>query len=169
MASPDFNTTAQSADSLLALLKDIHPAESASWWPPAPGWWILAFVSAVLLWWLGNKLFKAWKRYRFKLMVKAMLAALFQQHADQPRELLVELNQLFKRWLGSQGIQGVQHLAASDWAAYLQSDMAVSEAEKTVIETLASAQYQSLVPDYDIELLKAWSQRWLNSREMNRG
>ncbi len=169
MASPDSNRVEKSADSLLALLKDIHPAESAAWWPPAPGWWLLVIVTAVICWWLGNKLFKAWKRYRFKKMVKAMLAELFQRQAGQPRELLVELNQLFKRWLASQGGQSAQHLTGVDWAQYLQDGMHSSAAEKAVIETLACAQYQLEVPDYDIQLLEAWAQRWLNSREMLRG
>jgi len=98
-----------------------------------------------------------------------MLAELFQRQAGQPRELLVELNQLFKRWLASQGGQGVQHLTGAEWAQYLQDGMHPSSAENAVIETLACAQYQLEVPDYDVQLLQAWAQRWLNSREMLRG
>lgn len=169
MASPDPENIEISADSILALLKDIHPAETAAWWPPAPGWWLLTFITAVVLWWLGNKLLKAWKRYRLKVMARAMLFDLFQRQAGQPRELLAELNQFFKRWLASQGGQNVQYLSSTDWAQHLQNEMNVSAKEVAVIETLTSAQYQSEVPAYDVELLQSWALRWLNLQEVRHG
>ena len=33
-------------------LRDIHLPEPISWWPPAPGWWILAVASCALLAWI---------------------------------------------------------------------------------------------------------------------
>ncbi|MDQ6963366.1 MAG: DUF4381 domain-containing protein [Mariprofundales bacterium] len=33
----------------LAQLRDIHLPESVSWWPPAPGWWILLGVVVIAL------------------------------------------------------------------------------------------------------------------------
>jgi len=169
VVNPLSNNTEKPADSLLAVLKDIHSAAPADWWPPAPGWWILTIVTVILLSWLGKKLYRVWKRYRFKVMVKAMLVDVFQSHSEQPRQLLVELNQLFKRWLSSQGAHGLQQITGTAWAAYLQAGTSVNEAEKKAIETLATAQYQTGVPVYDAELLQTWALRWLDARVVMNG
>ncbi|MDP7406676.1 MAG: DUF4381 domain-containing protein, partial [SAR324 cluster bacterium] len=28
----------------LAALRDVHLPPAVSWWPPAPGWWIIFFI-----------------------------------------------------------------------------------------------------------------------------
>lgn len=169
MANPAPSSVEKPAENLLGLLKDIHPAAAADWWPPAPGWWVLIISTAILLSWLGIKLYRAWKRYRFKVMVKAMAHDVFQQHSEQPRELLVELNQIFKRWLSSQGMQGVQNLSGAAWAAYLQGGTPVNEAEISAIEILATAQYQPDLPIYDAAVLQSWALRWLDKQVVING
>ena len=32
-------------------LRDIHLPAEPSWWPPAPGWWLLAILLMARVWW----------------------------------------------------------------------------------------------------------------------
>jgi hypothetical protein len=43
------------SEELLAQLADIHLPEAVSFWPPAPGWWILALILLGIALFLGRK------------------------------------------------------------------------------------------------------------------
>lgn len=59
-------------------LRDIHLPAAVSWFPPAPGWWLLAGFGLIALlalaWW--------WKRYRPDAIERASLAMLDQLRSD---------------------------------------------------------------------------------------
>lgn len=42
----------------LSQLRDIHLPDPVSWWPPAPGWWILAIIVLTTLFFLSRWLIK---------------------------------------------------------------------------------------------------------------
>ncbi len=50
----------------LQQLHDIQTPEAPGLWPPAPGWYVVAALLAVILLWAGRKLWK-WIRYRLWL------------------------------------------------------------------------------------------------------
>lgn len=50
-------------------LRDIHLPPPASWWPLAPGWWILVGIALLLLAWL------IWRGYRRRLPRRRWQAA----------------------------------------------------------------------------------------------
>ena len=58
---------------LLAQLQDIHSAGQPGWWPPAPGWWILAIILLLVLAFVFRKIVK-WLSVRRRR--KAWLRAL---------------------------------------------------------------------------------------------
>ncbi len=37
-------------------LRDIHLPAEPSWWPPAPGWWLLVAILVLVLYWLQGRL-----------------------------------------------------------------------------------------------------------------
>lgn len=45
------------------VLRDIHLPAEPSWWPPAPGWWVLAALALLALAWL-------WRRHAHKRLLR---------------------------------------------------------------------------------------------------
>ena len=80
-------------------LRDIHLPAEPSWWPPAPGWWLLAalvLVAIVVAVW-------TWRRQRrlrgCRQQVLHELEQLIRQHRDDgsPERLLRDLHHLLRR------------------------------------------------------------------------
>ena len=103
-------------------LRDIHLPTAIAWWPPAPGWWLLAFVSLAgplcgfLYWW--------WRR-RMRLHREALarLARLRQaevsphQTAMAVSLLLREISLALDAAQPQTGLQGESWLARLDTLA----------------------------------------------------
>ncbi|MDX1800858.1 MAG: DUF4381 domain-containing protein [Marinobacter sp.] len=80
----------------LSALHDIHLPQPGGFWPPAPGWWLVALVALVLV---AGAVMLVLRRRRRNRWLRQALRELdltgFSQLADQQQ--LVELNQLIKR------------------------------------------------------------------------
>ncbi|MFO7285663.1 MAG: DUF4381 domain-containing protein [Gammaproteobacteria bacterium] len=102
-------------------LRDIHLPEPVSWWPPAPGWWVLlAFGLAVLV-------FALYRRHRERGR-RAALAAIDRIVADlragaDPAESLREMSIVLRRFAMSVAADGearmVPGLVGRSWLEYL--------------------------------------------------
>lgn len=80
-------------------LRDVHLPEPISWWPPAPGWWLLMLVASfitVIIW-------KVYQWYKIKRLRRLALRELdkfeasYRQHQDSTR-LAAELSILLRRF-----------------------------------------------------------------------
>lgn len=79
------------------LLRDIHLPPTPSWWPLAPGWWVLMvlalFAVGVAIWW--------WRRQRRRAaderLVLAEVDQLLSLWREQPQALASGLHQLLRR------------------------------------------------------------------------
>jgi len=81
---------------LLEQLKDIHEPAPIGWWPPAPGWWILAGLIVALLFaagWLWRRLREKRRRNLYRAEGVRLLREL---DLDTPR-VVEEINVLLKR------------------------------------------------------------------------
>ncbi len=103
----------------LSQLRDIHAAPPVPWWPPAPGWWLLAVLVLILLTWLGRRVLA---RIRVHQRRKQMLGWIDHLNTTidprrDPQAWLSTLNRIFKL-VALRAFPG-QHcaaLAGSDWA-----------------------------------------------------
>jgi len=88
------NTQASAANPL-DQLRDIHLPEAISWWPPAPGWWILALAGSTLTVWLLRWLYRRYKAKHYRRQALAQLRELQagSDSQEQLRALFVLLKQ----------------------------------------------------------------------------
>lgn len=99
----------------LAALRPLHDPAAISWWPPAPGWWGLFFISLVLVW----LFFRSRKRRRLQqaaLTELKLLTAKDKTPLPQP----AMINQLLKRYaLVCWPTTKVAALTGESWLAFL--------------------------------------------------
>ena len=76
-------------------LRDIHLPAPVSWWPLAPGWWLLIIAAGVLVGWLT----RVWWRGAVRRRALADFAAIEQAFAghDDPRRLVRDVSVLLRR------------------------------------------------------------------------
>jgi hypothetical protein len=147
---------------LLSQLRDIHAAAPVPWWPPAPGWWVLAILLLVLLTWL---LRLARARYKIRQRRKQMLAWVDHLNASidpqrDPQAYLSTLNRIFKL-VALRAFPGQQCavLAGQDWADFLKEKMKNSTSADS-ISVLASGPYDP-APQFDPDMISELTRLWI--------
>jgi len=79
-------------------LHDIHLPEPASWWPPAPGWWIVFFTALLLIGWISLKLYQLLKKQRWKKRLhQAFNSDLSQLEALNDSQFMTEISSRLRR------------------------------------------------------------------------
>jgi len=102
-------------------LRDIHLPGEPGFWPPAPGWWLLAFVLLAVLVWLGRT---GWRRYRIHRQRQRILALLDNLEKDNTvtPDFLAQLSILLRRLaLMRFPRQQIASLTGCDWLRFLDS------------------------------------------------
>jgi hypothetical protein len=108
---------------LLQQLRDIHMPLEPQWWPPAPGWWLLA-AALVFGCVLAARFALQYRRQRLPIKrARQLYADLHQRHraGEVPAETYVhESNELLKRLLiHGLGIEAARPISDSAWLALL--------------------------------------------------
>lgn len=104
-------------------LQDIHLPVPGGWWPPAPGWWLLAALILGLVVWLVHRLHRLWRRRRKQRMVLRRFDELANTATLPARERLTALLALLRR----AAIASHPHsagLSGEDWLRFLDGTTA---------------------------------------------
>ena len=142
-------------------LRDIHLPDAVAWWPPAPGWWILAILAAALavLAWIGYSRRARRPLRRLSLDELAKIRAAIEAGGDA-HAALAEIAGLLRRILISyRGRDGFADSTGAAWAAQIRelSPAGFSDAD---LELLARARYRRDV-DADLVALLDAGERWV--------
>jgi hypothetical protein len=147
---------------LLSQLRDIHAAPNAPWWPPAPGWWIVAMLLLALLVWLGRRVLL---RYKVHQRRKQMLAWIDHLNANidpqrEPQAYLSTLNRIFKLVaLRAFPAQQCASLAGQDWSDFLTTKMQGAKTSDS-LGVLATGPYDP-APEFDPQVMSDLTRFWI--------
>ena len=147
---------------LLSQLRDIHAAPEVPWWPPAPGWWVLALLMLILLIWLGSRLLA---RYRAHQRRKQMLGWIDHLNASidpqrDPQAYLSTLNRIFKLVaLRAFPDQQCAVMAGNEWVGFLSGEMKGASSVES-LDVLVSGPYDP-APQFDSSVISELTRAWI--------
>lgn len=147
---------------LLSQLRDIHSAPQVPWWPPAPGWWILALLVLIGLVLLMRQLLG---RYRNHQRRKQMLAWVDQLNVSidpvvNPQGYLSTLNRIFKLVaLRAFPEKQCALLAGQGWVDFLAINMKKTDSAEA-LDVLATGPYDP-APQFDPEVMSQLTRAWI--------
>lgn len=146
-------------------LKDIHLPEPVGFWPPAPGWWLIAIVIPVsyLL------LLYIYRRYKQKSVLKSaakMLENIKNLENSDPLQTLAAISAWLRRVaISTAPRENVAGLQGSAWLAWLDAGLADAPFSQGMGRCLADAPYRQSVPaDIDFNALFKICERWLKQQ-----
>ena len=149
-------------------LRDIHLPEAVSWWPPAPGWWILLSLLVV-----GFTLFFFWRKYQRSIRIKKAALSEFEnirltyQQNLNPSALARSISILLRRvCLSYYPHTNVPGMTGPQWLNYLDSTADIKGFQTECGNILVVAPYipGRKCPHYDAEALLELSAAWIKAQ-----
>ncbi len=147
----------------LADLRAYHLPDAVSWWPPAPGWWILALLLIGLVGALAAWLLRRHRRQAAARAARAELLA-FRGAWDGDGDTLVYvrgLSRLLRRFaLVRFGPRRVAGLVGEDWLAFLDANGGAGRFQSATGRLLLDAVYRP-VTDLPVTELAGLVADWI--------
>ena len=149
-------------DMLLQQLRDIHGAPAVPWWPPAPGWWMLAVLALIALFLLARRVLQGYRirQRRRRLLDHIETLERVIDPAQSPGPFLSELNRVFK--LVAMRAFPDDHCAelqGPDWVRFISERL---DEPKPVedLQILAEGPWQKS-PEYEPAGITAVARQWV--------
>lgn len=154
------------ADAIVDMLEPLREPEAVSWWPPAPGWWLLAVLALALM---IYGLIRLWRFHQRAAPLRAARRE-FQSLEDaalSDAERAAALGVLQRRLaIGVAGRRACAGLTGQAWADFLNS--LAKGREPYFDATLADIAYGAEVSAQDCEDAQEATRRWLRELERPR-
>lgn len=149
----------------LEALRDIRLPDPVSWWPPAPGWWLLLTLSGVAIWLWCRRPSQRLVPYRRRMLREARseLAQLRRsyRHHEDPARLARELSIWLRRVvIGVYPRERVAGVTGEEWLRLLDRPLGGNRFCTALGRVLVTAPYRRAVRA-DGEALLDLSEEWL--------
>jgi hypothetical protein len=148
----------------LLQLRDIHLPGQPAFWPPAPGWWLVAAIMIALLAWMAVSALRRYRIHRQRRRVLAALAGLEHELGSEcSPEALAGVSVLLRRLaLLRFPRERVAALTGSAWLRFLDDSGGNGRFADGPGRILATGPYQrSLPPDVDAAGLVVLVREWV--------
>ncbi|MFO8142063.1 MAG: DUF4381 domain-containing protein [Marinobacter sp.] len=148
----------------LAQLRDIHLPETGGFWPPAPGWWLVAALllislAILVLFWRRHRRNTLWQRQARGLLVD------LEHSASKDSSWFCELNALLKR-VARQAFpeRHPEAMSGQEWVDFLL-ETAPNDgiASRSLVEAMAASIWQP-APVADPAQALRFAAAWLEAR-----
>lgn len=159
------------SEDLLAQLADIHLPEPVSFWPPAPGWWILAALLLALAIWGVTKGLAASRYRKIKAHALAELDRCYQSYAansDLEQNILQlqfvnDANSVFKRVaLYHFDNAEIASLGGSRWVDFMKRAGNAQLLDDQIAEALSFGRFRTKI-DVDVDKFYEFGKQWIAS------
>ena len=145
-------------------LRDIHLPEAVSWWPPAPGWWILTFLVIALMTSLIIRRLRNTKRNAFRVtaLLETQEALTLWNKNKNTAGYLHTVNAVLKRIiLQNNSASNIANQSGVNWVESLNQISKLPLSEKTM-QALGVACYQTN-PVVDVAHVQKQIIAWIES------
>ncbi|MEM9016498.1 MAG: DUF4381 domain-containing protein [Verrucomicrobiota bacterium] len=138
-------------------LHDVVPPPEVSWWPLAPGWYVLGFVALVTFLWLS---WVSWKRWRGNAYRRAALEAL------EGATNSVEVAEVLRRTaLAISSRPEIAMRTGDDWIEWLESTFPGNLSEE-VRKQLTGDLYRPQSDPTSSDSLRTFASEWIRDHSI---
>lgn len=161
----------------LSQLADIHLPDPVSFWPLAPGWWILIGIGVIILIWLMVLAFRKmlWRKRlqaaqrELDKAIRAYREVISDESNDSNQaglDYLYEVNKVLNRvalFTDAGHSREIAKLSGTAWLNYLDQAYGGTEFTEGPGKVLAEGQYRPIFAG-EIEELYTLAHEWINTR-----
>ncbi|MCP8690065.1 DUF4381 domain-containing protein [Marinobacterium sedimentorum] len=147
----------------LEQLHDLQLPAEVGFWPPAPGWWLLAALLLGGLIWAGIFLWRRWQRNRYRRAALKLLAEYQRQlQQDQdPQRYLTQVAQLLRRTaLRAYPQQTLAGLTDNAWRQFLIDSSGLDGFNESTGDALLRGPYQAAI-EFDTDAVQQLARNWI--------